>query len=355
MRCLTTVYSLVLAIAMLITSCTSLGPRTIPRDQFDYGTAISNAWKEQLLFNVVGLRYVEAPVFVNLSSVINQYSLEGEVSLGGGSNTSFTGDDTLTVGGAARYADRPTITYIPITGQKFARSLLTPIPPESLFALIQSGWSPEFVLRLTVKSINGVNNAQAGPGNRRDADPNFLKVLSVWRRLRAAGVIGLRREGDGGNSRILVYHRRARVTDETETDLAFLQQALGLDPTESEYELRYGLVAERPTEIVVLTSSILEIMNELAWRIEVPGAHIEDGRTLPGYDDANSFPDPLIRVHSSAEKPEDSFVKIRKRDNWYYIEDTDIASKRSFAMLQLMLNLTDTGDTASGPVVTISN
>ena len=172
MRCFKPVHALVLAIALLTTSCTSLGPRTIPRDQFDYGTAISNAWKEQLLFNVVGLRYVEAPVFVNLSSVINQYSLEGEVALGAGSNTSFTGDDTLTVGGATRYADRPTITYIPITGQKFARSLLTPIPPESLFALIQSGWSPEFVLRLTVKSINGVNNAQAGPGNRRDADPN---------------------------------------------------------------------------------------------------------------------------------------------------------------------------------------
>ena len=234
MRCFKPVHAMVLAIAMLSTSCTSMGPRTIPRDQFDYGTAISNAWKQQLLFNVVGLRYVESPVFVNLSSVINQYSLEGEVSLGGGSNTAITGDNTMTVGGATRYADRPTITYIPISGQKFARSLLTPIPPESLFALIQSGWSPEFMLRLTVKSINGVNNAQAGPGNRRDADPNFLKVLSIWRRLREAGILGLRREGDGGNSRILVYHRRARVTDETKTDLAALQLALGVDPTESE-------------------------------------------------------------------------------------------------------------------------
>ena len=74
----------------LLAAC-SVGPKSIPRDQFDYGMAIASAGREQLLKNIVGLRYVEAPVFVDVASVINQYSLEGEVSAGFGGNTSITG------------------------------------------------------------------------------------------------------------------------------------------------------------------------------------------------------------------------------------------------------------------------
>jgi hypothetical protein len=126
-------------LALVACGCASVGPKTIPRDQFDYGGALGTSLREQLLMNIVGMRYVDAPVFVNVSSVINQYTLEGEVALGAGANTALTGQNTLTLGGGGRWSDRPTITYTPVAGQKFARSLMTPLPPESLFALIQAG------------------------------------------------------------------------------------------------------------------------------------------------------------------------------------------------------------------------
>jgi hypothetical protein len=44
-----------------VASCASVGRKTIRRDQIDYGNAIANAQQEQLLFNVVRLRYVDAP------------------------------------------------------------------------------------------------------------------------------------------------------------------------------------------------------------------------------------------------------------------------------------------------------
>ena len=161
-------------LAMLLASCVSVGPKTIQRDQFDYGTAIANAEKEQLLFNVVRLRYVEAPVFVDVSSVINQYSLEGQINLGAGFNTSIGNDNTGAIGGTGKWSDRPTITYNPISGKEFARSLLTPITPEALFALVQAGWPAELILRLTVRSMNGIENEWAAPANRRIADPRFV-------------------------------------------------------------------------------------------------------------------------------------------------------------------------------------
>jgi hypothetical protein len=39
-------------VLLLTASCTSVGPKTIPRDQFEYGRAIAKSGKEQLLFNV---------------------------------------------------------------------------------------------------------------------------------------------------------------------------------------------------------------------------------------------------------------------------------------------------------------
>jgi hypothetical protein len=340
---------------VLALSCASIGPKTIPRDQFDYGMAVANSWKEQILFNVVGLRYLEAPVFVNVSSVINQYSLEGEVALGGGANTSLSGSNTLTLGGAARYADRPTITYTPLAGQKFALSLLTPIPPESLFALVQAGWPPEVILRLTVRSMNGIDNEWASPAQRKQADPEFTELLRVWGRLRKARVIGLRREGKPGEAKIIVFQMSEGATQELASDLRFLHEALDLDPEAKEYELSYGLVPDTQNQIMVLTSSILEIINELAWRIDVPPEHVEEGRTGPSFHGADPEVVPLIRAHYSKEKPTDSYAAVRVRDHWFYIDDRDVPSKRTFAMLQVVLSLTDSGEKARGPVVSITN
>jgi hypothetical protein len=132
-----------LAVVLLTTACSSVGPKTITRDHFNYDAAIALTTKRQLLGNIVGLRYSESPVFLTVSSVINQYALEGEVSVGGGIGNSFTGDNTLVLGGAGRWSDRPTITYTPLSGKQFATNLLTPVSLEGLFGMLQAGWPPE--------------------------------------------------------------------------------------------------------------------------------------------------------------------------------------------------------------------
>jgi len=61
----------------------------------------------------------------------------------------------------------------------------------------------------------------------------------------------------------------------------------------------------------------------------------------------------LLQVHSSLEKPEMAFVAIQNRGYWFYIDDRDLISKRTFGVLQILLSLTDSGDSAKGPVVSI--
>jgi hypothetical protein len=344
-----------IAVALLaLGSCASMGPKTIPRDRFDYGTAISNSWKEQLLGNLVRMRYIEAPVFVDVSSVINQYILEGTVNLGAGWNTAFTGDHTANVGAAGRFSDRPTITYTPISGKEFSISLLTPVSPEAIFALVQSGWPAELILRLTVRTMNGVENEVASPASRRPADPRFVELLNVWARLREARALGLRKQTTEHGAKIVVYQADAQLDAAVHRDLEFLRETLGLDPDASAYTLTYGLVPNDSAEIAVLTTSMLELINEMAWRADVPPEHVEEGRTGPTFFTGEGL-EPLIQVHYAKELPADSYAAVRNRDYWFYIDDRDVRSKRTFALMQILLSFTESGDAARGPVVTIGS
>jgi hypothetical protein len=62
--------------------------------------------KLQMLLNLVKIRCMDAPVFLDVASVINQYSLGGDVALGASWSDAVTGD-SQTIGVTGRYADRP--------------------------------------------------------------------------------------------------------------------------------------------------------------------------------------------------------------------------------------------------------
>jgi len=193
-------------LALGATACASVGPATIRRDRFDYGDAIADSARQQVLLNIVRLRYMEAPVFLEVASVINQYSLEGDVTVSAGLNTGLTGANTVGAGGAGRWYDRPTITYTPVGGRKFAANLLTPVPPEALFALAQSGWPANLLFGVTVRSINGIGNKVSLPAGRQPADPTFYALVEAWSRLIDAGALGLRLNEQEARDEIVMFY-----------------------------------------------------------------------------------------------------------------------------------------------------
>jgi len=55
--------------------------------------------------------------------------------------------DTFAAGGlGAKFTDRPTISYSPMTGEKFARSLPSPVPLDVLMFVIQGRTPADFLL-----------------------------------------------------------------------------------------------------------------------------------------------------------------------------------------------------------------
>ena len=138
------------AVVLPGSGCRSVGPATVTRDRQDYVTAVGDSRNEQLLLNIVKLRYGEAPTFLDVVSVVSGYSLETGVSLNGQFSPQALRGDTFIGGGVAgRFTDRPTISYSPMTGQRFARNLLSPVPLDALMFVIQGGTPADFILGLT--------------------------------------------------------------------------------------------------------------------------------------------------------------------------------------------------------------
>ena len=82
----------------------------------------------------------------------------------------MAGCASLGPGAQGQFADRPTITYSPLVGERFARSFMAPIPPPVIMSLIQAGNPVDLVLRLTVHVVNGIQNRYGGDVRARPAD-----------------------------------------------------------------------------------------------------------------------------------------------------------------------------------------
>ena len=160
-----------------------------------------------MLLNVVKLRYADAPVFLDVASVINQYGFQGTVGVSGSwfqnpANSVFS-SAAQNVTAQGIYLDRPTITYSPLSGDKFARSLMTPIPPAAILSFLQAGYPVDLVLRLTVHAINGIHSRFGGSARTREADPEFYPLVQKLRNIQQSGANRLEGEKNPQPDRIL--------------------------------------------------------------------------------------------------------------------------------------------------------
>jgi len=357
MRCriLSTIFSILTGLS----GCASVGPGTVARDRFDYISAISDSWKSQMLFNLVKLRYGDAPVFLDVASVINQYGIEGILGFSGSwaQNPQVPWPYTALYNwlGSGRYVERPTISYSPLSGEKFARSLMTPIPPAAILNFLQAGYPVNVVLRLAVHSVNGIRSRYGGEARMREADPEFYTLIEKLGRIQQSGDLGMRVRKTGEQTAAFVVFSK-KPSPAVEADRAEVRKLLGLDPKAEEVNVVYGSVASNDKEIAILTRSMLEILIDLASYIEVPAESATERRTFPtpAPEVVNGAPvAPLIRIHSSPQNPGDAFAAVAYRQEWYWIDDKDLASKRLFSFIMFLFTLTETGDKQGAPIITI--
>ncbi len=95
------------AIALAVAGCASIGPASIVRDRVDYSDSIADSWKRQALTNVVRLRYMDTPIFLDVSSVVASYGLGANVGANANINTSRSTEPGASVSGAGELGQQP--------------------------------------------------------------------------------------------------------------------------------------------------------------------------------------------------------------------------------------------------------
>jgi hypothetical protein len=98
-----------------LTGCGSFGASAIRNSRTDYNSALQQSNEEQLVANLVRLRYAQSPSFLEIDGITTQLVLSGEANAGiehSIEDASIrTKTNILSFGGRVGFSTNPTITF----------------------------------------------------------------------------------------------------------------------------------------------------------------------------------------------------------------------------------------------------
>ena len=399
-----------LALVLSATGC--VGPLALRVTRSQYNEAIRVTNEEQMLQNRVRARYGDSLVFLNLTSVSTQFSIDQSANISGTLNENVGRDgalnpNSLGLSAHAGFSERPTITYQPLTGEQFVTRMLAPITLDIVVMMTSAGWGPERVFRTIIYQINGLENpigpSELTPDLNENTDDfaEFTRAFAHLRKNRAISLGVQRRQiplsakipaEEISSAQILAAAQNGRElipSDDGQTytlmeeelvpvicippnardnpDVRTFVELLDLDPELDHYELRSSLIglpmpqgSHQRSDMRIATRSLLNIMLSLGEGIEVPDKHLEEGLVKTYTNKAGEVIDrsryvhELLHIRSSSSQPMNAAVAIRYRGYWFYIANDDPDSKSTFSMLTALFSLLG-GQTASAqaPVLTL--
>ena len=362
---------IMLAVSLLAAGCATTGPVTVRRDRFNFNDAGAESTKEQILLNIVRLRYGEPIYFVDIGSMLSHYTLSA-----GGHYSNYKSDldvwnnpalravygmrgepvpGSTTWGANLDYTDSPTITYNPVTGEEFATRVMAPIPPTTIIYLSQSGWSIDRVLECCVQQINDVGNAPIH--ELAHAEPpdisRFRRLAEILKKAQDKGYLRFGIESVAGENATYLY--LPPVPAALESEAKEVRELLGVS-SEPSHKVRLTGNAMRlePNEIAMQTRSLYGCMYALAQGVSVPAEHVQGRQTStrPSPTDEEDAPR-WLRVEHSRLPQIDPFAQVFYNGYWFYVDKSDWSSKRTFALLTYMFSLQSTAKGQAEPLLTV--
>lgn len=397
---------LALAVVSLASGC--LGPQAIRQTRLRYNEAYRVTSAEQILLNIVRLRYADSPQFLDLPSITSQFEVTGHGGYVGGLDGQGPGRTNLGTG-ELFFRDAPTLSYAPKKGKQFGRALANPLTVELIRLVLGTTSFGPFLL-LAVNDVNDVSNApqavrllpQSPADNaafrevvdlvtqvyRRDglelivdttevptSDPVLLPNVRGDHLLAAARSDYVYRAE--GPERLTLKKRqkslalRVRPHEIHSFEMNELARRLRLTPGLETYRLRSELLDDEEDDFETLPNplgddtiflnmrSTLEIMTFLSKGVCVPPEHVASG-VAPTLRDPAGRPFDwtrvtagLFAVQSGTRRPKHAEVAVRYRDRWFWIDRQDVASRGTLTTLELLLSLQESGEEEAGPLLTL--
>jgi len=342
--------------AALLQGCQSaFGPESLERTHPAYNAAITASVNEQMLQNLVRLRYRDVPFFLEIGSVTATLSVGANAQLGG--TVAIGGEDSVSPLAGVAYMDSPTISYAPLRGEDLLKSLLSPLQLESILVLTQSGWRISRVFGLCFERINDVRNAPTASGPTPDQEPDyrsFNRLLDSLNRLQSAGQIEV-----GAQEKGVVVKLNAGGEDGSH-GLDEVRALLGIESDDNEFRLNTNFLETVADQWTVRTRSLSSLLYYLSQNVDTPPAHQSAGlvtvtRARGGgvFDWGETPAGQIFQVRSGRERPEGAYIATFYRGHWFWVEDHDLESKSTFMLLRQLFDLQAGQNTVQGPTLTL--
>lgn len=341
--------------AALLLACQTFGPRSLRYGRGTYNTAIQQTNSEQLLLNLVRLRYRDAPLFLEVTSISSSLSLELGAAVGGNVGTVSS---SVAPGTAVTYIERPTITYAPLQGSRFGTQFLSPIQLTDILLLYHAGWAIDRIFRVFVQKLGPLQNAPRASGPTPSHAPEyeaFFTATELMRSLWVDGLVDLNYlPSVAGDALTLTFTRRP----DAEERVARLCALFGLA------EPRYTITlteSPRPGEgaVLLVPRSLLGGMYYVSHGVEVPAEDYAVGRVPVTRDAKGAVFDwarltgTLMRVRHGTQEPKNAYVSVYYRGLWFWIADNDLDSKSTFSFIAQVLELQSGEIKGAAPLLTL--
>jgi hypothetical protein len=346
-------------VSFLLGGCASLGPRSVERVHYEYNAAIAKTADEQLLLNIVRLKYRDNPYFLEVSSISENRKFTTRIGPSG-SKFGLVGNANKHELGFVAYSEifqNPTITYTPLRGEDFTKRLVCPISLGVTLGFIQAGWSTKRVFSLCVECINHLDNASSASGptpSQKPSNASFIEAVDLIDILHSQKrlLIGL----NSGNGKDLIL----RFTD-SDSQSQSLKTMLGLDRERSEFRFSSNFLDTGATDLIVRTRSVMEVLFYLSHAVTVPQKDIDSGLVTETRDERGEIFDwnkyisgEWISIEHSEQRPQNAFVSVFYRGKWFFIADNNLNAKSTFMFLSYLFNLQSGNAKAVVPMLSIS-
>jgi hypothetical protein len=401
------------AALLLLAGCRSFGPRALEATRLPYNEAVKVTTEEQLLLNIVRLRYTDTPSSLAVSNIAAQFELVKSLQLtpffaatGGDNNRSHYGAvlPQASLGGA----DRPTFSLTPLDDQEFTKKLFTPLSLDGVVYLVKTTWPISTVFRLYLENLNWVSNAETASGPTPKDPPVFeefqkgIQALQTLQdrdqivfgldertetlggplpagNIKAADLIEAAKNGfeyqpdDGGATWTLrkkVQQPVLRIDPDAldSPEMNELARIFKITPGLPSYDITFEALNPFPstypaagvTKLDLETRSLLQAMYYVSHGVEIPPDHASRGVVTVTRDahgrpfDWQQVTKDLFRVRwaKAGPRPANAHVAIPYEGHWFYIEDTDQDTKATFSLLMELARL-ELNTSGNQPLLTI--
>ena len=337
--------------------CSIVGPTAISMGRADYNDAINKTEDEQLLLAIIRGRYGETNSLMAVSGIAANIRFGsragGEVGIG--PSASYNGR-LIPFSAGVIYEENPTITYVPVHGERYLRQVLAPIPLNILVLLVRgAGATQSAYLSMLVNRINNLQNPDFLMSESAGLNYRFQKFVELHKKLSDTGVLHWveDRRNEFPFDIMMTGYMPAHVKEARE-----YLQLIGLPmPSDTSKDIiipvTFSIRGEDWHGISISTRSTYDMIEILQEAIQVPEEHLSAGLSYPSLRPGLAGKN--LCIHSAKEKPEKSQVSVTYRGYWYYIDQADMCTKLFYRMVRILWSVSIAAgiDHRAEPVLTI--